>query len=75
MIRFVYIGSQISSNERQFAFYDTVQDRFLDFKGDQVFSSLEDFKTSAKNHKLYERCLRLLPVNGLLKEDLVNASN
>lgn len=69
MIRFVYIGYQIDSDGRQFAFYDTVRDKFLEFKGSQVFDSIEDFNESAKSHELYERCRRLIPLNGLIEEE------
>lgn len=68
MIRFVYIGDQIrpGSKARDFAFWDTVHDKFVEFSGDTVFSSLADFREaglgfSGRNVELYERCVGLLP--------------
>ena len=49
MIRFIDLGKQIAVDEqdeswpRQFAFYDTVRDRFVSINGWQVFDSLGGF--------------------------------
>ena len=45
MIRFVDLGKQLAVDPsdkdapRQFAYFDTVSDKFIEFEGDQVFSS------------------------------------
>jgi hypothetical protein len=47
MIRFVDLGKQLGLDEewpRQFAFFDTLTDIFLSFNGEQVFSSMQEFK-------------------------------
>ena len=59
MIRFIYIGDQIMEGERDFAFFDTVTDTFLDFDGDQVFASIEEFEAAASG-ELLARCLGLI---------------
>lgn len=43
MIRFVDLSS--SHTGHQFAWYDTVRDKFLDFSGQCAFDSWEDFKS------------------------------
>lgn len=48
MIRFIDLKGQISSeisNDTNFAFYDTVVDRFLSFARQQVFDSIPELKT------------------------------
>lgn len=44
MIRFIYIGGQITEDSTDFAFYDTVTDRILDFAGTQVFGSIDELQ-------------------------------
>lgn len=70
MIRFIGIGTQIGnidedSNEREFAFYDTVAEKFVTGpSGEQVWRTINQFKTEfeGKNHKpMKERCLNLIP--------------
>lgn len=70
MIRFVYIGSQITyePDERQFAFYDIVRGSFLIFYNLQVFT-LKEFNEIGENlkymepfeKKTYHCCLGLIP--------------
>lgn len=43
MVRFIYIGEQIDEGAKDFAFYDTISDEFIEFYGTSVFSCLEDF--------------------------------
>jgi len=43
MIRFIQIGDQIMEETNQFAFYDTVTDKFLSFNDTQVFDDWEEF--------------------------------
>ncbi len=43
MIRLIRIGDQICHGEDQFAFWDTVRDRFISVHGEQVFDSLRMF--------------------------------
>ena len=48
MLRFVYIGEQISKGEKEFAFYDTVRDRFVELAGIQVFAKWDIFASFFK---------------------------
>lgn len=43
MVRFVFIGDQICEGEKDFAFFDTAVDSFIEFDGESVFGSLEEF--------------------------------
>lgn len=46
MIRFIDLGKQIGLDEewpREFAFFDTCTARFVEFNGEQVWESWEDF--------------------------------
>lgn len=43
MLRFIYVGDQITEDEKAFAFFDTVYGRFIEFNDCQVFSDWEDF--------------------------------
>jgi hypothetical protein len=65
MIRFVHIGDQIYEEYNQFAFYNTVTDKFLAFDGKQVFDSINDFKDYARTSDIskdyIERCLSTIP--------------
>jgi hypothetical protein len=60
MIRFVYIGDQITEGDAAFAFVNTVNYKFLEFDGEQIFDSYKDFK-NYKHKVLYERCKKLIP--------------
>jgi hypothetical protein len=46
MIRFVYIGDQINADQRAFAFFDTVLDRFVSIADEQVFDTLDDLRAA-----------------------------
>jgi len=48
MIRYVYIGGQIIEGETEFAYYDTISDRFVTLNGDQVWDSWEDLEETLK---------------------------
>jgi hypothetical protein len=62
MIKFVYIGDQINSESREFAFFDTISDTFIRFGVEIVFDSLEEFNDSAEAYgSMYTRCMRLIP--------------
>lgn len=43
MIRFINLTDQIIQNTHEFAFYDTVIDKFVEFNGSQNWDCLEDF--------------------------------
>ena len=43
MIRYIYIGNQITEGADDFAWFDTVRDIFQVFNGEQVWSEWEDF--------------------------------
>jgi hypothetical protein len=62
MYRFIDLGDQIIDGVREFAFFDTVTDNFLDFCGSQTFDSIADFKSWAEGSgQDFERCLALIP--------------
>ena len=44
MIRFINLTDQIDDDTFNFAWYDTIVDKFLEFNGYQVFDSWDDFK-------------------------------
>lgn len=71
MIRFIDLGKQIAVDEtdpnwpRQFAFYDTVHDRFISINGYMVFDSLADLISEIEQNytdaEFANRLLNLLP--------------
>jgi hypothetical protein len=72
MIRFIDLGKQIAVDEtdpnwpRQFAFYDTVADRFVAINGWQVFDSFGDFLSEVEQDdeitgEFATRLARLMP--------------
>ena len=71
MIRFIDLGKQIAVDEtdpawpRQFAFYDTIQDRFISINGYMVFDSLADMISEIEQDytdaEFANRLLNLLP--------------
>src|SRR5690348_20489 len=63
MIRYIEVGSQITleRGDCQFAFYDTVTDRFLELGGAMVFDSVQDLVERAAGERLLERCLSVIP--------------
>lgn len=44
MIRFIDLGDQILEGQRQFAWWDTVTDTFLQFSGNQTWQNWDDFR-------------------------------
>ena len=63
MIRFIWLGSQITEGASDFAFYDTVRDKFMRFSGEEVFADLEDFRACCTNKAIEARCLELFKFN------------
>jgi hypothetical protein len=67
MIRFIDLGNQLEDDEKAFAFFNTVTDRFLTIEGEQVFYSLEDFQVNVKllachgDSTLANRCRAAIP--------------
>ena len=79
MIRFIDLGKQIAVDEtdpewpRQFAFYNTVNDRFVSANGAHVFDSWREFDTYANDELEPEfilRCKRLCPL-WVFEDDMV----
>lgn len=64
MIRFIDIGGQINEGAQDFAFYDTVRDRFIGLDEDVVFADrevlVEAWRSTAHPTVDLERLLRLL---------------
>ena len=56
MIRFIDLGKQIAVDEsdpewhRQFAFFNTIDDHFLEFNGEQVWESWAEFSAAYQGH-------------------------
>ena len=69
MIRFIYIGDQICDGASEFAFFNTVNDKFMTFAGEQVFSNVKDFIEHAKNDEHYERCVTVMLATMKVKQD------
>jgi len=77
MIRYVDIGDQIMEDSSQFAWWNTIRDKFLEFDGNQVWDTWCEFEVDfwheynylegkTLNHKLREylaRFKRLYPLN------------
>jgi len=79
MLRYVDIGDQIMEDSSQFAWFDTVIDRFLSFDDTYVWDSWEEFEDDFwfeiswresngenvlhKSNKYLERFKRLYPLN------------
>lgn len=63
MIRFLEIIGVYQGDKKSFAFYNTVNDRLLEFKGNQVFDDLEDFDLyyTSKCGYDYDRLIGLIP--------------
>jgi len=47
MIRLIRIGGQIMEGNEDFAFWDTVRDKFVEIDGETVFDSREQFEEYA----------------------------
>ena len=67
MIRFVYIGDQIVEGGTDFAWFDTVRDRFVEFNGTHAWDSwsdfVDDYFISGNNGSDLGRFMRLFPKN------------
>ena len=63
MIRFIWIGAQINDDGEEFAFYDTIKDKFMCFAGEQVFDDLDDFRSCCVDKILEARCVELVRNN------------
>ena len=69
MIRFIDLGKQIGGDDetwfREFAFYNTVSDRFIEYGGTQVWGCIEDFENDWKQFDRgefpFERFKSLIP--------------
>lgn len=83
MMRYINMDNQVNADERRFAFWDTVRDRFVDINGDQSWHSvveldqsfeaqLRDDDTSYADFSaieaLRERLVGLARGNGALEE-------
>lgn len=62
-MRYVRVGDQVTDdgNGCDFAFFDTICDRFVVVGGEQLFSSRSDFDMWAKDDPLYGRLSCLIP--------------
>jgi hypothetical protein len=69
MIHFIDLGKQIAEDlndpewSREFALYDSLEARFIEFGGQQVFDSREDLlgNMDDEDQAYVKRILRLLP--------------
>jgi len=67
MIRFIDLTDQITEGQKEFAFWCTAKERFLEVFGEQTWESLHDLKEAAKWHNQVannvdiERCISLIP--------------
>lgn len=70
MIRFIYIGDQITSGAKDFAFYCTVTNAFVadDMEG-QVFNSWEDFTEGGVDEERTAQCVSLIPGDTVFATD------
>lgn len=75
MVRFVNIGDQLTDGVNDFAFFDTCVSKFMEFGGEQVFESLEDFALFGSDDPRYERCLGLIPKDRASTEQQVQADS
>jgi len=79
VIRFIDLGDQILEGTREFAWWDTITDEFLEFSGDQAWETWKDFEFDFRSHfpttdqivkgdvpskELLERFKRLFPKKG-----------
>ena len=62
MIRFIDLTGQIylDDEEKSFAFFDTVTDKFCEFSGNQYWDNIEDFKSDYTGDDI-NRFVRLMP--------------
>jgi len=60
MIRFIDLTNQITEGTKEFAFYDTVTDKFVLFSGCQTWETIENFKQDYSGNQI-DRYLSLIP--------------
>lgn len=69
MIRYVHLGSQINEDADEFAFFNTVKNRFVEVGGAFTFASVEDLREAAGGEDV-SRLEGLIPPVGLLDDTL-----
>lgn len=64
MIRFIDLTGQIyqDDNEKSFAFFDTVRDKFCEFSGCQIWDDVQEFKDDYRGDQI-ARFLSLIPAS------------
>ena len=66
MLRFINLKGQLTEGNSDFAWYDTVTDKFLEFNGIQVWDRWEeflaDFAVDCNFHSSIDRFSALFPV-------------
>jgi len=67
MIRFINLTNQITEDTKEFAFYNTVTDKFIEFSENQTWQSIDDFIQDYIGDEI-NRYLKLIPKNFLNKE-------
>lgn len=72
MIRFVLIKDQIEDDKCQFAFFDTITDKFIELDNQQVFNSIEDFAECFHNQNEYKDIHRFMDLmdSGFILDDI-----
>ena len=75
MVKFVNIGDQLTDGVNDFSFFDTCVSKFMEFGGEQVFDSLEDFALFGSDDPRYERCLALIPEDRAIIQQNVPPDN
>lgn len=60
MVRFIKLGDQINEGVNEFAFFDTVTDKFITFSDCQTWDCISDFISDYKGDEL-ERYLGFIP--------------
>lgn len=75
MIRFVYIGSQITDDSRDFAFFNTVTDKFEEINNCHVFSSIKEFEEYVGPIYIFGRLNNLIPDWYRKNDNPPNSSN
>lgn len=73
MYRFIKCEGLYPNAEKQFAFYNTVNDRFITVHDDQLFETVEELKSAMDDAKYTDkakyRLLSLIPYNYGLDDD------
>jgi hypothetical protein len=70
MIRFIDIRNQGTGN--RFAFYNTVNGRFVEAGGEMAWESLEEFRLDCDDENIFKRCSNVCAdwVNDGEKDDI-----